>query len=362
MRDIDAHLSEAQAADCRAYCALLLGVLADVEAWVMWADPVHYSDVVWPLLSRTVLAPLRWLVPSALRRRHAAALAHAGWGNVHVLRAAAMSAYAALGSRLATSSGPFLFGDRPTSADALLYGHLASVRHALPGEWVAAAGGPGGGGLLRAYEVLRHELFDAETNARSAPARHLLGTGGAVNLFEALDRAIDVRRVRSATTLHSRHAFARTTNAEALLPLGRSSLDAPAQSSSPGASPAASVAAGGAPTPGWWSWAAAPPWRQHSPRTSLSASRLSASALDASALGASSGSGGEGGADSSAPGELSVRRWGFGADQRLLKRSVAAVLRSADGGSAAAWDLVFAGALAALALVAVRSTAPASRP
>lgn len=345
VRDIDAHLTELQAADCRAYCALLLGVLAEVESWVFWVDPVHYSDVIWPLISRTVLAPLRWFVPGVLRRRHAAALAQAGWGDVHILRSAAQDAYVALATRLSASSGPFLFGDRMTSADALLYGHLSAVRHAVPGEWAASACG---GALLRAYASVRHALFEppeAGGGGHHAPSPLLLlrGTTGPSNLLDALAHAIDARRLKAATTVHSRHHFARTTNALALLPSppgGGGGGAAEAQSH-----PERSAPAGGG---GGGAWAAL-----SSVLAAGGGGAASSSSFSSSARGG--GQEGEGGDE----GPLSVQRWGFGADRRMLARAVGAVRRSADGGSSAAvtWDLLFAGAMAALAVAALRSLA-----
>ena len=363
LRNIDAHLSETEKADCEAYSALLLGVLADVEAWVFWVDPVHYDEVVWPLISRTLLTPLRWVLPGILRRRHAAALAQSGWGDVHVLKNAAQAAYSAIGTRLASSSGPFLFGNRITSADALLYGHLATVRHALPGQWAAAEPS-----LLRTYESICNALFETQPGDAS-PNATLRGTSGATNLFDALDRAIDARRLRNATTVHSRHAFARTTNAEVIQPASVGGATAAAEAALQVAQSVtgsdADTRAASSPASTWW-WAVSPPWRRlQRERGGGDASVLELQrTLDASGvtLGDTSTSGPAAASQHDSQ-PLSVQRWGFAADRRMLARAVGAVQRAADGGPgvAVARDLFLASVMVAITVVAVRTVASAQR-
>lgn len=361
LKDLDAHLTDAQAADCRAYCALLLGVLADVESWVLWVDPVHYAAVVWPLLSRTLLAPLRWVIPGTVRRRHTDSLAHTGWADAHGFRAAALAAYDALATRLRASGGPFLFGDRITTADALLYGHLAAVRHALPGDWLSGIGSgdgglvPNGGGavLLRAYEALRHRLFEAEAggDAHAAAARHLLGTTGPLNALEALDRAIDARRLHSAMSVHSPHSFTRTSNAPAAVAAAAAAGRAPSN----GAAPVEAAAAATAAVSGGLSSSLIS--HSYSSFTPLADDPMSSSRL--SLAGGGDGVAVEGGTAADPSGAaLSVQRWGFGVEPRMLERAVAAVQKQ-QAAQAGLWgvasDLLFAAGMAALAIAAVRS-------
>ena len=342
-------------------------MLADVESWVLWVDPVHYAAVVWPLLSRTLLAPLRWVIPGTVRRRHADSLAHTGWADAHGFRAAALAAYDALATRLVASGGPFLFGDRITTADALLYGHLAAVRHALPGEWLSGIGSgggglvPNGGGavLLRAYETLRHRLFDAEAggDAHAAAARHLLGTTGPLNALEALDRAIDARRLHSAMSVHSPHAFTRTSNAPGAIAAAAAAGRAQSNGVAPGEAAAAATAAAATAARGLSSSVIS--YSSFAPLADdpMGSSRLSL----AGDGGGAAGDVGPAAADSSSSGAaLSVQRWGFGVEPRMLARAVAAVQKQ-QAAQAGLWgvvsDLVFAAGMAVLAIAAVRSAA-----
>ncbi len=71
---------------------------------------------------------------------------------------------------------------RPSSLDALVYGHLASVRHLPAGHWVKEAAPA----LLRFYAHVHHIYFaDERKSAAESP-----------NVFQDLDLAID-SKVRS---------------------------------------------------------------------------------------------------------------------------------------------------------------------
>jgi glutathione S-transferase len=98
-----------------------------------WAHADTYETKTWPCLSQTLLAPLRWFVPSILRSRAVEALAGRGFDDPTWVRASAIAAYRALAIKLRHSNGPFFCGVQPCSADAVVYGHLASVRNDLPG-------------------------------------------------------------------------------------------------------------------------------------------------------------------------------------------------------------------------------------
>jgi hypothetical protein len=336
LRDIDAAFSEEQRADAAAYSALILDVLANTETWVRWVDPIQYNEIEWPLVSRMIPAPLRWVLPRALQRQHSARLSESCWDSGGVLRAAALAAYSVLATKLSTAgrlddsvstaattlwsggSGPFLLSTtRPSSADVLLFGHLAAVRHALPGQWVLQHAPA----LLRQYEATWNLLYGEGAKAVDAL---LLRTSGCANLFSAFDTAVDARRLRNATTAHSRHAFARTSNSESLLhahsgdDLGRS-LDASTALNSSG----------------WW------PWTTARRQDELSSPVLHAPGASATEVPARP-----------AEDHFSVARWGFGADRRLRERALATVRKSVDS---VALNVILAVGLGALAIVALQA-------
>jgi hypothetical protein len=92
-------------------------------------------------------------------------------------RASAVRAYGALADALAASGGPFLTGLAPSVADAVLWGHLAAVRHSpIVTEWVATAAPS----LVEYWARLR----DGPLAAAAAPAG---------NIWEILEAEAEAR-------------------------------------------------------------------------------------------------------------------------------------------------------------------------
>lgn len=70
--------------------------------------------------------------PAPLHAQHAhASLCYARYTTPHPLQAyqGALQSLGAIADRLRASSGRFFFGDKPSSLDALLFGHLAFYKH-----------------------------------------------------------------------------------------------------------------------------------------------------------------------------------------------------------------------------------------
>lgn len=124
---VDAHLTEVQ----RDRGHLLQRMLEEGTYWALlhqrWVD-----DASFELLRRTVFdsalsAPLRWIAPDLIRRRILTALYMQGTSRQEpevVLQTARRDLEVV--SRL-LGEGPYLFGERPSSFDAVLYGITSSI-------------------------------------------------------------------------------------------------------------------------------------------------------------------------------------------------------------------------------------------
>jgi hypothetical protein len=117
----------------------------------------------------------------------------------------AVEAYVALAALLDTplpgsgggsgSGGrPFLLGDRPSSADAAVYGHLArlEVRHGPPATWIATHAPALVPYFLRMRVAVGAAAAAAEARAAAASGAASAGPA-AVNEFAALADAVDAR-------------------------------------------------------------------------------------------------------------------------------------------------------------------------
>jgi hypothetical protein len=86
--------------------------LSDTSLWCQWADERQFAKTELPSLTQSMLAPLRWFVPNALRPRYVAYMASRAFDDPSWVKAQAKSAYIALAAQLSRSGGPFLFGTR----------------------------------------------------------------------------------------------------------------------------------------------------------------------------------------------------------------------------------------------------------
>ena len=124
--DLDAALSPAQRAEVAAWGCLARSALEPASAYTTWCEAASYP-IAKAAYGADLPFPLNSLLPRSARR--AAERRFAGRARERVYGEAA-AAVAALSDRLASSPGPFFFGDRPCSLDALLYAHLAFHRAA----------------------------------------------------------------------------------------------------------------------------------------------------------------------------------------------------------------------------------------
>lgn len=83
------------------------------------APQAAYSTLPWPL---------RWLLARSARKTALALLPPSAAADPAAFYAAACTALDVLADRLRSSSGPYFYGERPCSLDALLCGHLAFYR------------------------------------------------------------------------------------------------------------------------------------------------------------------------------------------------------------------------------------------
>ncbi|KAI8814573.1 hypothetical protein BJ742DRAFT_786017 [Cladochytrium replicatum] len=138
--DLDEHLSPLQKAEAEAYASLIENTLYDAMLYTMFIEQENYSKGMRPALSRTLPWTLRFTLPEQMRGRAVARVengrkeidAPAGWSN-RITRAGggkiaevyvkARDVYRVVSTKLGEKE--FFFGPRPTTIDAILFGHLA---------------------------------------------------------------------------------------------------------------------------------------------------------------------------------------------------------------------------------------------
>lgn len=104
------------------------------SAWFGWQrrvdgstpDLIHHPQNCRQAFSDALPFPLNWIVPYSQRREMRRQLAGADGAAAY---ADAADAIASLADRLRASKGRFFFGDKPSSLDALAFGHLAFYLH-----------------------------------------------------------------------------------------------------------------------------------------------------------------------------------------------------------------------------------------
>ena len=126
--DLDAPLTPAQRADAAALCALITSRLDPATLATTWLEPGGYAALRSAVYAPALPFPLSWAVPWQERQRQLARLRGLDAAAAYE---AAVGALAVLDARLAaggSGGGPYLLGDRPCTADALLLGHAAAWR------------------------------------------------------------------------------------------------------------------------------------------------------------------------------------------------------------------------------------------
>eukprot|EP00877_Chromochloris_zofingiensis_P010751 jgi/Chrzof1/592/Cz01g21160.t1 len=123
--NIDTSLTAAQRADAMAFANLIHGKLDPATQYTTWCETRGFKEFRKAAYSSQPF-PLSWIVPWTQQRGMAKQLQ-----NIDGFQAYqdAVETLAAIANRLRASTGPFFFGNAPSSVDALLFGHLAFYRH-----------------------------------------------------------------------------------------------------------------------------------------------------------------------------------------------------------------------------------------
>ncbi|CAG9463614.1 unnamed protein product [Pedinophyceae sp. YPF-701] len=125
--DLDASLDAAQRAQATAIVTMLLTHVAPAVLHCTWVDSASFSSHTRPALGKSLPFPLSWTAPAMQRRSIAGALGHLGQDQIY---GEASHALHALQDILAAGKGPYLTGERPSSADAVAYGLVGYLRAA----------------------------------------------------------------------------------------------------------------------------------------------------------------------------------------------------------------------------------------
>ncbi|VDM51872.1 unnamed protein product [Angiostrongylus costaricensis] len=121
------HLNDAQIAEMRAHMSIMDVLLRKVEMYVMWKHDDTYSKLTRYRYGSVYKWPLNRILPALKRREILLKLQDNGWADKSTEEVLEQydRALRALSSQL--GSKPYLFGNQPTEADALLFGHLFTI-------------------------------------------------------------------------------------------------------------------------------------------------------------------------------------------------------------------------------------------
>ncbi|DBA69239.1 hypothetical protein WJX79_004648 [Trebouxia sp. C0005] len=121
-KDIDAELSDSDRADLIAFRTLVQNALEPATQYTLWCEAESFSKHTQVKYGHGMPFPLNYILPR-IHQFHV-------WQILKLTTADQMytslaDAYAAIAERLSASDGDYFFGGKPSSLDALLYGHLA---------------------------------------------------------------------------------------------------------------------------------------------------------------------------------------------------------------------------------------------
>lgn len=143
-RDLDSHLSAAQRAELLAFTTLVNDKLNTATTYSTWVEPAGFAAFRQAAYSTSLPFPLNHVVPWIHRREVVAQLGAVDAATVYADATAVLQSVA---DKLRVLGGPFFFGAKPTSLDALLFGHLAFYK-------LSPVAGPVLGGAVRNQLVL----------------------------------------------------------------------------------------------------------------------------------------------------------------------------------------------------------------
>ncbi len=123
---LDGILSAAHRAQADAFAALLVARLQPATLYATWVESHAFRTYTRAAYGRDLPLPLSFIVPWGIRR---AVLTHdfrGAYGKAvgDAVYGDAAMAYAAFAAQMDAVQGDYLFGEEPSSVDALLYGHL----------------------------------------------------------------------------------------------------------------------------------------------------------------------------------------------------------------------------------------------
>lgn len=124
--NLDAGLSPAQRAELLAFVTLVTARLDVATHYTTWLEPRGFREFRKAAYGSALPFPLSYLVPWSQRAEMKRLLGHVDGFKAYQDTVQALSA---VSDRLRASSGRFFFGDRPSSLDALLFGHMAFYKH-----------------------------------------------------------------------------------------------------------------------------------------------------------------------------------------------------------------------------------------
>ena len=121
--NIDGDLGLSQRGQVKVLCSMIRSDLEQALQWCYWGDEEHYYSVTRKQLSGVLPFPLSLVLPYFSRKSALNRLSVQGIDSEDKARQAAKSGYKALSGLLGDKLW-LLGGDRPTTADVLLFGHL----------------------------------------------------------------------------------------------------------------------------------------------------------------------------------------------------------------------------------------------
>ncbi|CAJ0937412.1 unnamed protein product, partial [Mesorhabditis belari] len=124
---LSAHLTEVQLAEMMAHMSMIDLLLRNIEIYVVWRHDETFSKITSSRVASVFHWPLTVILPRLKRREMIGYLDDQDWAtkSMDEVLEAADRAFRSLSSQL--GSCEFLMGDKPTEADALLFGHLYSI-------------------------------------------------------------------------------------------------------------------------------------------------------------------------------------------------------------------------------------------
>lgn len=119
--DLDQHLTSPQKAELLAYKVLIKSRLEVAALFSAWFEPAGFDEMR-KVTGGKLPFPLSFFIPRQIRSEVKLKLGALDASEVY---SEAIAALTAISDRLRSSTGPFFFGSKPSSLDALLFGYLA---------------------------------------------------------------------------------------------------------------------------------------------------------------------------------------------------------------------------------------------